>query len=73
LTGIPSLTIRGTAAALVVGYIIMASPNLHDIHQLTGLGLEVNKIVIRPLAAAAGMGWLLIILKGLKRVNYLFF
>jgi stage V sporulation protein B len=63
LTGIPHLAINGTAGALVVSYMIMALLNLHDIHRLTGLRLNIDKIIIRPLIAVAGMGWLLIALQ----------
>jgi len=56
LTGLPQLGIRGTAAALVIGYILTAWLNLTDIRQLTGLNLNLNKCLLKPLVAAAGMG-----------------
>lgn len=56
LTGMPQLAIRGTAAALVAGYIIMAWLNLRDIRRLTGLRLNVSHSLLKPLLAAAGMG-----------------
>lgn len=61
LTGMPQLGIRGTAAALVIGYIVMAWLNLADIRQLTGLRLDMNHCFFKPLIAAAGMGPLLLL------------
>lgn len=61
LTGLPQMGIRGTAAALVVGYVVMAWLNLADIRQLTGFKLDINNSLLKPLIAAAGMGPLIIL------------
>lgn len=56
LTGLSQLGIRGTAVALVVGYVVMAWLNLADIRLLTGFKLNIYKSLLKPLIAAAGMG-----------------
>jgi stage V sporulation protein B len=55
LTGLNHLNIKGTAAALVTGYFIMAMLNLSDIRQLTRLKPDWRKILLKPLIALIGM------------------
>jgi len=60
LTALPRLGIRGTAAALVVGFVLMAWLNLTDLRRLTGFRLEASSYLPKALLATAGMGPLLI-------------
>lgn len=55
LTGLNNLGISGTAAALVVGYIVMATLNLGDIHRLTMLNFNWFHNLFKPFMATAGM------------------
>lgn len=56
LTGLNHLGIRGTAAALVAGYLVTALLNLYDIRRLTRLKPNWRNNLIKPLLAAIGMG-----------------
>ncbi|WP_134214497.1 stage V sporulation protein B [Pelotomaculum propionicicum] len=55
LTGLPHLGIKGCAAAIASGYLIMACLNISDIYRLTGLKIKLAKVVLKPLTAAAVM------------------
>jgi stage V sporulation protein B len=55
LTGLSNLGIKGTAAAMVAGYFVMAFLNLRDIQRLTRLKPHWHKIFIKPFIAALGM------------------
>ncbi len=56
LTAIPALGIRGTAAALAFHYILMACLNLADVHNITGLSLDLKEVLGKPALCAALMG-----------------
>jgi len=56
LTGLPHLGIKGSAAAIASGYMIMACLNISDICHLTGLRIKFTSVILKPLTAAAGMG-----------------
>ena len=60
LTALPQFSIRGTAAALVVGFVLMAWLNLADLRRLTGFRIEDSSYLPKALLATAGMGLLLI-------------
>lgn len=55
LTAVPSLTIRGTAVAINLGYMIMAVLNYLDLKKSIGLRLNFGYCLGKPLAATAGM------------------
>ncbi len=61
LSGLPHLGIKGSAAAIVSGYMIMACLNISDICHLTGLRINLFKVILKPLTAAAGMGVLMLV------------
>ena len=47
--------IYGAAAVIAVSYAVMAVLNLIDIRNQTGLNIDINKVILKPLAAAAAM------------------
>jgi len=55
LTSIPQLGIRGTAAAFVACYAIMAWLNLLDIFGLTGIRINFTRNLLKPLFSSTGM------------------
>ncbi len=61
LSGLPHLGIKGSAAAIVSGYMIMACLNISDICHSTGLRINLFKVILKPLTAAAGMGVLMLL------------
>lgn len=63
LTGLNNLGIRGTAAAMVAGYFLMAFMNLRDIRRLTQLKPNWSQILLKPMIAVIGMGPTIVISK----------
>lgn len=61
LTGLPRFGIQGSAAAIAIGYTIMACLNIYDIRCLTGLKINIDKVLFRPITAAAAMGMLILL------------
>lgn len=57
LTGLPQWGLKGTAWAIVIGYLIMALLNLMAIARLTGMPLDLQRFILQPLSG--GMGILL--------------
>ncbi|OAT81354.1 stage V sporulation protein B [Desulfotomaculum copahuensis] len=55
LTAVPSLTVRGTAAAISLGYMIMALLNYLDLRRSIRLRVDPGYCLGKPLAATAGM------------------
>ncbi|MDD3653003.1 MAG: stage V sporulation protein B [Desulfotomaculaceae bacterium] len=55
LTALPQFGIRGTAAAFVAGYLLMALFNLADIKRLTKVNFNLHNYQ-KPLVAVVGMG-----------------
>ncbi|MCG8400705.1 MAG: stage V sporulation protein B, partial [Firmicutes bacterium] len=64
LTGVPAFGILGTAAAVAVGYVVMAVLNLRDLAYLTGYVPGLREQVLAPFAAACGMSGAVWGLKG---------
>jgi len=67
LTGIPQLGIQGTSVAFVICYIVMAWLNLADVCKFSGLKIKLHKLLLKPLIAAVGMGFVIVLSQ-----NYLF-
>ncbi len=60
LTGQPHLGIYGAAAAITMSFAVMAVLNLIDIRNQTGLNIDINKFILKPLAAAAAMSMVIL-------------
>jgi stage V sporulation protein B len=56
LTAIPSLNIRGSALATVVGFAVSSTLNFQAMRRVSGIRVNYGQVFIRPLIAAAGMG-----------------
>lgn len=56
LTAIPSLNIRGSALATVVGFIVSSTLNFRAMRRVSGIKVNFGQVFIRPLLATAGMG-----------------
>lgn len=63
LTGVPQFGVQGTSAALVIYYMIMALLNLADVRKFTGLEIKLHKLLLKPLSAATGMSFVILLLK----------
>lgn len=55
LTALPGIDIRGTAASMVTGYIIMSMLNYLDLKKITGLHLDWKYCLGKPLFGGVGM------------------
>jgi len=56
LTGIPSINIKGAALGTVIGYLVPSILNYTAVVSWTGLGIDLNYMVIKPAFAAGLMG-----------------
>lgn len=56
LTAQPSINIQGAAFATVVGFAISSLLNVFSVWKLTRLKLSASQVLLKPLAAVAGMG-----------------
>jgi len=56
LTGIPYISIKGAALGSVVGYMISSLLNLEAVIRWTGLAVDLNYMIIRPVMATILMG-----------------
>ncbi|HHY04062.1 MAG TPA: stage V sporulation protein B [Thermoanaerobacterales bacterium] len=56
LTSIPYINVKGAALGSVVAYLFSAVLNFVSVIKWTGLKIDVNKMIIKPVIASAGMG-----------------
>ncbi|HHW01926.1 MAG TPA: polysaccharide biosynthesis protein [Thermoanaerobacterales bacterium] len=56
LTGIPAINIKGAALGSVVGYMISSLLNFAAVVRWTGLAVDLNYMIIRPVMATILMG-----------------
>lgn len=56
LTGIPSVNIKGAALGSVIAYMVSSLLNLFAVVKWTGLSLDLNYIIIKPIMATLLMG-----------------
>jgi stage V sporulation protein B len=56
LTGIPFINIKGAALGSVVGYIISSLLNFGAVVRWTGLAIDLNYMIIKPVMATILMG-----------------
>jgi len=63
LTGIPHLGIQGTALAVAVGYVVMATLKLRDLGELTGYSLGFREQILAPLVSSIIMYGAVLLIK----------
>ncbi|MGI6486280.1 MAG: stage V sporulation protein B [Tepidanaerobacteraceae bacterium] len=56
LTGIPEINIKGAALGTVVGYMVSSLLNYAAVTRLSGIKIDINNMIIKPILASALMG-----------------
>lgn len=56
LTAIPSLNIRGSALATLIGFLVSSILNYRAMRRVSGVAVSPGQVFVRPLVASLGMG-----------------